>query len=116
MAETEYRLEVSYTTTIPESGNGDIANVGPVQPTERWEITSTSVTSTGQCTFTSYRGNDRNKNHQIDFTRQGIGDSSDTVISLAPQEKISFRFVGTPGIVCTVVLTGSRYIQGRRAY
>lgn len=115
-AETEYRLEVSYTVTVGTDGNGNIVNVGPPQPTERWEIRSTSVTSTGQSTFTSYRGNDLNKNHQIDFTRQGIGDSSDTVISLQPQEKISFRFVATAGTICTVVLTGSRYVRGRRAY
>lgn len=116
MTETEYRLDTSRTVTVGTDGNGDIINVGPVQPTERWEIRSTSVTATGQCTFTSYRGNDLNKNNQIDFTRQGIGDSSDTVISLQPQERISFRFVATPGTICTVVLVGSRYVAGRRAY
>lgn len=115
-AETEYRLEVSYTVTIDTNGVGLITNVGPVQPTERWEITSTTVSATGQCSFTSYRGNEAHSNNQIDFTRQGIGDTSDSVISVAPQEKISFRFSGTPGNICTVVLSGSRYVKGRRAY
>jgi hypothetical protein len=116
MVETEYRLDVSYTVTIASNGVGVITSVGPPQPTERWQITSTSVSATGQCAFTSYRGNEPNVNNQIDFTRQGIGDTSDSVISVAPQEKISFQFSGTPGIICTVVLSGSRHVKGRRAY
>jgi hypothetical protein len=116
MVETEYRLEESRTVTIAANGIGSITGIGPTKPGERWEIRNTSVTATGECTFADYYGNAVNSKRQIDYTRSGIGDSSDTVIKLQPQETVSCAFEGTAGIIGTVVFTGSRFVPGRRAY
>lgn len=116
MVETEYRLDESRTVTIAANGVGVVSGVGPTKAGERWEITNTSVSATGRCEFASYRGNAAVANRQIDFTFTGDGDSSDTVISLRPQETVTFAFTGTAGIIGTVVITGTRYVPGRRAY
>lgn len=116
MVETEYRLEVSRTITIGSNGEGTATGIGPTRAGERWEIRNTSVSATAPCTFADYRGNDRNPSRQIDYTRQGIGDSSNTVILLKPQETLSCKFSGTAGVVGTVVFEGSYFVPGRRAY
>lgn len=114
--ETEYRLEVSRSVTIAANGVGSASGIGPEKPGERWEIKNTSVSATARCTFADYRGNAIVANRQIDFTSTGDGDSSDTVISLNPQETLSFAFRGIAGTVGTVVFTGSRFVPGRRSY
>lgn len=116
MVETEYRLEESRSVTIGANGVGQILSIGPARPSERWVIRNTSVSSTSATTFADYYGREINASRQIDFTVQGQGDSSDTVIPLAPQEVISCQFTGTAGVIGTVVFTGSRYVPGRRAY
>lgn len=116
MAETEYRLETSRSVTIDASGIGSVTGIGPTQPGERWEISTTSVSATARCTFADYRGNEIDSSRQIDFTTSGAGDSSDTLIKLNPQETISFAFRGSSGTVGTVVFTGSRFVPGRRSY
>lgn len=116
MVETEYRLEESRVVTIGVDGIGSMVGLGPSKAGERWEITNTSVSATGDCTFADYRGNEILPQRQIDFTHKASGDSSDTLIKLNPQETLSFAFRGTAGIVGTVVFSGSRFVPGRRSY
>lgn len=115
-AETEYRLEVSRTVTIAANEEGIVTGIGPQAAGERWVINNTSVSATGVCRFSDYRGNGTDPSRLIDYTSQGAGDSSDTVITLEAQETISCKFDGAAGIIGTVVLSGSRFVRGRRAY
>lgn len=114
--ETEYRLEESRTVTIDATGIGSASGIGPTRPGERWEIRTTSVSATGRCTFADYRGNEINASRLIDFTNTGEGDSSDTLVTLKPQETVSFAFRGNEGIIGTVVFSGSRFVPGKRSY
>lgn len=113
MAEAEFHLDISKTVTINAEGIGIVTNIGPERFGDRWEITKTRVFATGRCTFASYRGNEIIPDKQIEFTYGGMGDSSDTVISLAAQDKISFAFSGPAGTIATAVFSGRGYTNRR---
>jgi hypothetical protein len=114
--ETEYVLETSATGVIGASGSVVVTDIGPARPGERWVITNTSVTSSANCVFQTFRGRDALDSRQIDYTEQGKGDSSDTKIELSPQGKICVKWTGAVGVSGTVVFTGSSFVPGRRAY
>lgn len=116
MTETEYELAESRHVAIESDGVGSLLSVGPVKQGERWIITGTSVSANGSCTFSSYYGTELDPRKQIDFTRRGQNDFSDTEIKLSSQETVSIAFRGTVGLQCVVVFTGRRFVRGRRSY
>lgn len=114
MTESEFQLEQSESVTIDDTGMATRTNIGPSKAGERWRITKTRVFATGRCTFAIYRGNEIIPDKQIEFTYSGQGDSSDTVIDLEPQEKVSIAFSGPVGTIGTVVFSGRTFVKGRR--
>jgi hypothetical protein len=114
-AETELALAETLRGTFDASG---IA-VGSIQvgPNQRWKVTlmNTSTTSTSQTRCTVYRG--LLNGQQLDFSRTGNADTSNTDIELQQGEKLVVEWTGgTVGTTAALDIEGKKYLKGRRGY
>jgi len=117
MVETEYRLDEAARATIAADGTGQVLNVGPKLPGERWHITIMSANGPAGAKLQVMRGNSFDASRQLDVTVRADADTSACDITLMSGEVVSFWWTnGTAGSVMTCSLNGSRYVQGRRAY
>lgn len=113
--ETETMLNVRISAIFDGSGiaNGMIT----VGPNQRWVVRlfNTNSDSANQTHCTIYRGSVGGT--QLDFTRTGNGDSSNTTVDLRQNEMISVQWEGgTPGATANLDIEGTVYQKGRRAY
>jgi hypothetical protein len=89
------------------------------RPNTKWivrriTINVTGATSMSQCTV--YRGPEQ-ANNQIDFTRKGNGDTSETEVVLMPTEFLTVTWENnTNGAVATCRIEGDMMVQGNRGY
>lgn len=83
---------------------------------DRWEIRlfNTRTTSSTQTRVTVYRGLFAT---QLDFSRTGNADTSNTDIKLQQGETLSVEWTGgSVGAVASLDIEGTRYQKGRRGY
>lgn len=115
--ETEYALDKFVQTTLDSSGAGNVANIGPTQHGERWEITGFSANGASSARLQVMRGNSFTAARQLDVTVRADADSSETDVKLMSNESLSFWWTaGVAGTVMTCTIRGSRFVKGRRAY
>lgn len=117
MALAETPLALNSNITAVFDANGDAVGEILVGPNQRWEVTllNTNTTSTSQTRLTVYRG--PVESTQVDFSRTGNGDTSNTDIKLQQGEKLSAKWTGgTPGAQATLNIQGTVFERGNRGY
>lgn len=119
MAETEYVLQQSFTTTINASGTGSVT-VGPAVAYTRWKIARYSVQAApNACLFVLYRGDPAQK-RILDNTPAGGNDTSGSnEITLYPGEYITGVWTNaTPGAtaIFTIEDPSKQFVKGQRSY
>jgi hypothetical protein len=115
--ETELQLNQTYTVTIGATGIGTILDVGPTQSWERWIIEAMQTSVVGSTTQTQLTVYMQGQTRAVEGTYSGNFDNSNTKFDLRQGQRLNLIYTnGTPGAVGTVVITGTRYLRGRRGY
>ena len=117
MAGAETELVLSFTINAMFDVNGVASGEAQVGPNRRWKITllNTRTTSTTQTQVTVYRNTIGGQ--QLDFSRTGNGDTSNTDIPLAQGEKLAVEWTGgASGTIASLDVEGIEYLRGQRAY
>lgn len=114
MNEITYDLYEYRTAIVNAAGVATIDMVGPVQPFERWEITSTQVANDGANASKMEIFNNPSRTQLVEGTYAGRLDTSDTQFRLGTSQGLWYRWSGaSPNSVSTLTVRGRKMVARR---